>query len=131
MTKTPCPCNPNKAYEECCKKAHTFIKAAKTAEQLMRSRYSAFVMANGEYLQKSHHKSTRPSKRENKETVNWAKSVAWIKLEVLVAPETTENTERNTVKFIAYFLENGQMETIQEHSVFVKEDDTWFYLGSL
>jgi len=55
----------------------------KTAEQLMRSRYSAFVLGNVEYLQKSHHSSKRPSHKEAREIKEWATSVNWIKLEVL------------------------------------------------
>jgi len=58
-----CPCNPNKKYSDCCKKAHQDIETVQNAEALMRSRYSAFVLADIEYLQKSHHSSTRPSKR--------------------------------------------------------------------
>ncbi|WP_262914002.1 YchJ family metal-binding protein [Polaribacter sargassicola] len=59
-----CPCNPSKSYDDCCKKAHLNIHSVTTPEVLMRSRYSAFVMANIDYLQKSHHSKTRPSKRK-------------------------------------------------------------------
>ena len=59
-----------------------------TAQQLMRSRYSAFVLANGDYLMETHHSSTRPIK-EKKAIVKWAKSVQWIKLEIV---ETTKGS---------------------------------------
>jgi SEC-C motif-containing protein len=39
-----------KTYEECCKPYHTGEKHAPTAEALMRSRFSAFAIPNGEYL---------------------------------------------------------------------------------
>ena len=52
----------------------------------MRSRYSAFVLANGDYLMATHHKSTRPIK-EKKAIVKWAKSVQWLKLEILESLE--------------------------------------------
>jgi len=55
-----CPCNPNKKYSDCCKKAHQNINSVTSAEVLMRSRYSAFVLANIEYLQKSHHSLPDP-----------------------------------------------------------------------
>ncbi|WP_317132878.1 YchJ family protein [Pseudotamlana haliotis] len=101
---------------------------AKTAEQLMRSRYSAFVLANGDYLIESQHSKTRQPK-EKKAIINWAKSVQWIKLEVL---ETTkgqiEDTE-GTVTFNAYFYENGKVDVIHEKSAFVKENNLWTYLG--
>ena len=65
-------------------------------------RYSAFVFANIDYLQKSHHSSTRPSKKEKREIESWAKSVNWLKLEVL-------NSTKTTVEFKAYFMENGSI----------------------
>ncbi len=119
-----CPCNPVKLYAECCEKAHKNIAAATTAEILMRSRYSAFVIANINYLQESHHKSTRPSNSEKREILAWTKSVEWVKLEVL---KTTENT----VEFKAFFMENGAINVIHENSLFVKENDCWFYKSAL
>ncbi|RLK00414.1 YchJ family protein [Tenacibaculum discolor] len=117
-----CPCNSNKKYSDCCQKAHQNIHSVTSAEALMRSRYSAFVLANIDYLQKSHHSSTRPSKREKKEILAWTKSVNWIKLEVLHTTETT-------VEFKAFFMENGNIDVIHENSLFCKENDHWVYLG--
>ena len=117
-----CPCNPNKKYSDCCLKAHQNIHSVTSAEALMRSRYSAFVLANIDYLQKSHHSSTRPSKREKKEILAWTKSVNWLKLEVLKTTETT-------VEFKAFFMENGSIDVIHENSLFCKENDHWVYLG--
>ena len=119
-----CPCNPNNLYVDCCKKAHQNIYAATSPEILMRSRYSAFVLANIDYLQKSHHSLTRPSKLEKKEIETWTKSVEWIKLEVL---KTTENT----VEFKAYFYENNSLNMIHENSFFEKENNHWVYKKAL
>ncbi|MEE3999218.1 YchJ family metal-binding protein [Tenacibaculum sp. FZY0031] len=117
-----CPCNPAILYSECCAKAHQNIYSVTSAEALMRSRYSAFVLANIDYLQKSHHSSTRPAKREKKEILTWTKSVNWLKLEVLQSTETT-------VEFNAFFMENGSIDVIHENSVFCKENDHWVYWG--
>jgi SEC-C motif-containing protein len=119
-----CPCHPSKLYENCCKKAHEDISSVVSPEVLMRSRYSAFVLANINYLQQSHHSSTRPSKLEKREILAWTKSVVWIKLEVL------KNTE-NTVEFKAYFRENGNLNFIHENSLFVKENGHWVYKSAL
>lgn len=125
-----CPCNPLKKYSECCKIAHDNINNVITAEQLMRSRYSAFVLANINYLQKSHHSSTRPSKKEKKEILSWTKSVNWIKLEVLNSTQGLVNNTTGTVSFKAYFLENGSMNIIEENSSFCKENNHWVYLAA-
>ena len=119
-----CPCNPNKKYSDCCQKAYQNINSVTSAEQLMRSRYSAFVLAKIDYLQISHHISTRPSKKEKKEILKWTKSVDWLLLEVL-------NATINTVEFKAFFMENGKIDVIHENSSFIKEKNYWVYLSAL
>ena len=118
-----CPCNPNRLYKDCCQKAHKNIKKVISAEQLMRSRYSAFVLADIKYLNKSHHSSTRPSEKEYKELELWARSVRWVKLEIL-------NSKEYFVEFKATFIENGSFDIIQENSVFCKENNYWVYLNA-
>ncbi len=123
-----CYCGNLKPYTDCCEKAHKNIHEAKTAEQLMRSRYSAFVLANGDYLMQSHHTTTRPLK-EKKSIVKWAKSVQWIKLDVLETSEGTSTDNEGTVTFNAYYYQNGKVDVIHETSKFVKENKHWSYLG--
>ena len=118
-----CPCNPNKLYKDCCKKAHKDITTVNSAEQLMRSRYSAFVLANIKYLHKSHHSSTRLSKKEYKELEKWTKSVKWNNLEVV-------NSSENMIEFKASFIENGSFDLIHESSIFCKENNYWVYLNA-
>ncbi|MBU2926857.1 YchJ family protein [Winogradskyella psychrotolerans] len=123
-----CHCGNTETYQECCEVFHRNNGKTDTAEQLMRSRYSAFVLANGDYLMVTHHSSTRPTK-DKKAIVKWAKSVQWIRLEVLETTNGTEIDNKGTVTFNAYFFENGNVEVIHEKSAFVKENGHWFYLG--
>lgn len=123
-----CYCGNNKSYKACCEVFHLNNGKTETAEQLMRSRYSAFVLANGDYLMQTHHKSTRPIK-EKKAIVKWAKSVQWIKLEILDTTTGLKSHNKGTVTFNAYFYENGKVDVIHEKSAFVKEDKQWYYLG--
>lgn len=123
-----CYCGSLKTFVNCCEKVHKNLAEAKTAEQLMRSRYSAFVVANGDYLMASHHTKTR-SLKEKKSIVSWAKSVQWIKLEILKTTKGSLNDSEGTVTFNAYFYEGGNVEIIHEKSAFIKEDSNWKYLG--
>ena len=123
-----CYCGNDIPYSQCCEKIHLDIKKATTAEQLMRSRYSAFVKADGDYLIQSHHSSTRPIKEKNN-IIKWANSVQWIKLEVLETSEGKANNTNGTVTFNAYFYENGKVEVIHEKSAFLIENNHWTYLG--
>lgn len=123
-----CPCGSTTKYTNCCETAHKDLTTVETAEQLMRSRYSAFTMANGDYLMKSHHSSTRPTK-EKKAIENWAKSVNWIRLEVLEISQGRPTDEKGTVTFNAYYFENGEVAIIHEKSAFARENGIWVYLG--
>lgn len=123
-----CPCGNSKSYLDCCAIAHKNIAAVNTAEQLMRSRYTAFTMANGDYLMESHHSTTRPLK-EKKAIETWAKSVSWIRLEILQTSLGNENDTKGIVSFNAYYFENGKVNVIHEKSAFVKENGYWVYLG--
>lgn len=123
-----CYCGNNISYSQCCEKVHKNITEALTAEQLMRSRYSAFVLANGDYLMRSHHSSTR-SLKEKKSIIEWAKSVQWIKLEVLETSKGKAEDTEGTVTFNAYFYDKGSVEVIHETSAFLKETNHWTYLG--
>ncbi|KKL28906.1 hypothetical protein LCGC14_2370490, partial [marine sediment metagenome] len=51
----PCPCCSNQTYQKCCQKLHNGDLTAASAEQLMRSRYSAFVVGDIGYLIKTLH----------------------------------------------------------------------------
>lgn len=123
-----CPCGSFKKYNECCAIAHSNISLVKTAEQLMRSRYTAFTMANGTYLMKSHHSTTRPVK-DQKAIEDWAKSINWIRLDVVSTTKGKQEDKKGTVTFNAYYLEKGKVQVIHEKSDFVKENGIWLYLG--
>lgn len=123
-----CYCGSLKNYSDCCETAHKDHKQAITAEQLMRSRYSAFVLADGAYLMHTHHASTRPIK-EKKAIVKWAKSVQWLKLEIIKTSKGQRKDTHGTVTFNAYFYDQGQMDVIHEKSAFVKENHAWYYVG--
>ncbi len=44
------PCGSLKKYKKCCKPFHDKITFPKTALELMKSRYSAFAVANSDYI---------------------------------------------------------------------------------
>jgi len=126
-----CPCGSKKEYNNCCGIAHNNIHDVETAEQLMRSRYTAFCLADGDYLHKSHHSSTRPRKSERNEIVKWAKSVTWVKLEIIESTEGKQGDDFGTVEFKAYYLENGIPAIIHENSTFRKENNHWVYFDGI
>jgi len=130
LYKQNCSCGSDNLYGDCCAIAHKNITLVTTAEQLMRSRYTAYVLGDIEYLMKSHHSSTCPVK-EKKEILKWTKSVKWLRLEVLITTKGGIDDTMGTVEFKAYFEENGVVAVIHENSKFSHENEHWVYLGEL
>ena len=117
-----CPCCSGKLYEECCELFHSKKEFPKTAEELMRSRYAAFAIPNGDYLWET----TLPNKRKfhhKTELENWGKENTWTKLEIIKSSE-------KEVEFKAYFTDKfGQENIHHERSTFKKVDKKWYYVS--
>jgi len=125
-----CPCNQLRNYEECCGKIHQLIFNAQTAEELMRSRYSAFVLDKMDYLKLSHARSTVHTFNFSSVSI-WTKSVKWFKLEILLIQNGNKNDSTGFVEFKAYYEENSTLNHIHGKSRFIKEDQHWVYLDEL
>jgi SEC-C motif domain protein len=123
-----CPCCLDELYTSCCGRIHSNIHLAKNALELMRSRYVAFVYQNGDFLEDSHHPLTR-SNFSKRKTMQWAKSVQWLKLEIISFNEL--DLLNATVSFKAYFIENFKIDCIYEHSRFTKDLGYWTYMDYL
>jgi SEC-C motif-containing protein len=125
-----CPCGSDNLSEECCQPIIAGTKEATTAEELMRSRYVAFTIAEVNYLMRSHHSKTRPI-RDKKSIERWAKSVQWMGLVVINTEEGKETDQRGFVEFRALYLENGELQQIHEKSLFEREKGKWVYVSGV
>lgn len=128
--KLSCPCGSSLPYSSCCEAIHNQPKLAATAEQLMRSRYSAFTLGNTDYLLRTHH----PSKRSDNEKVELEESMAhcqWTGLTVLACHQGLAGDCSGRVEFIANYLDNQQPQSLHEISQFCYEDEQWFYLDGI
>lgn len=96
----------------------------------MRSRYTAFTMANVDYLMQSHFSETRPLK-ESKSIEKWAKSVQWIGLVILNSQAGGVNDDIGYVEFRAVYMEEGQLQQIHEKSLFKRENRKWVYVSGV
>ncbi len=121
----PCPCGSNLPYEECCGPVIRGDRAALTAEQLMRSRYSAYVMKEIAYLQTSLHPDHRADFNE-KSTREWAERSEWHKLDILATSGGGPDDEEGKVEFIVEFSDSGTKHDHHERSTFRKVDNTWY-----
>lgn len=119
---TLCPCGKGKDYSDCCAPYH-LGEAAPTAEALMRSRYSAYVLGLEPYLLTTWHTSTRPSSLE----LDSSPQPQWLGLTVKAHTPASEG-ETATVEFVARYKVNGRAERLHEISNFVCEAGRWFYV---
>jgi SEC-C motif-containing protein len=122
-----CPCGKTIPYLKCCGKIHKDMMNAVTAEDLMRSRYTAYTLADGNFLMKSHYSKTRPI-QDKKEIVEWSKSVKWLRLEILNQTLGQTKDHSGTVEFKAYFMDEGEIDMIHENSKFIRENGHWIYV---
>lgn len=123
-----CPCGglpAGAAYQRCCEPYLSGAANAPDAERLMRSRYTAFSLANTAYLLASWHPSTRPE-RLNLEPPGAPHGTRWLGLTVHCHERTDAN--HAIVEFTARFREAGKAQRLHETSRFVQEAGRWFYV---
>jgi SEC-C motif domain protein len=121
-----CPCGSSIHYNDCCRAFHQGQKIPETAELLMRSRYSAYVKNNKDYLLKTWHQSTRPDAKEFELDSN--SEFRWLELEIIKTEAGTGDDTEGLVHFQATYRFQGKLGKMQEASKFVKEDGEWFYI---
>lgn len=127
-TSISCPCGRTDAkrrpvaYAACCGAYvnHVDATSAPSAEDLMRSRYSAFVHERADYLLATWHASTRPA------SLDFDAGAKWLGLDVRDHRMTGDHTAE--VTFVArYRLPSGAVR-MHERSRFVCENGRWFYV---
>lgn len=112
-------------FGECCKPFLSGTADAPTAVQLMRSRYTAFVVGDVAHLLATWHPSTRPEHLELDPTVRW------LRLDVLRRERGGPLDRDGIVEFRAIHRQDGERGELHEVSAFVREHGHWFYVSAL
>mgnify|MGYP006386269739 CR=1 FL=1 len=119
-----CPCCSELEYAQCCQPYHLQKTFPTTAEALMRSRYAAYAIPNGNYLIDT----TYPTKRHEHDADDmqeWGEINTWDKLEIVATPAT------NQVEFKAFYTNaDGESQLHHELSTFKKKNNRWYYYSS-
>jgi SEC-C motif-containing protein len=92
----------------------------------MRSRYSAFVKSEIDYL----HDTIPPEQQKEfnyQETADWSKNSQWEGLDILNTSEGGPDDETGTVEFVAHFQENGKKVEHHELARFDKINGRWYF----
>lgn len=124
-TTALCPCQSTKNYEDCCGRFHHHNTLPETAEQLMHSRYTAYVLKNIPYIVET----TVPSQQKllaTQDLQDWADNTQWLGLQILKTEILTK--QHSAVEFQAIFQSEKGEQVHQERSIFVKIDGRWYFV---
>jgi SEC-C motif-containing protein len=124
----PCPCGRLDArqrplpFARCCGRflADFARTPAPDAETLMRSRYSAFVLQDVEYLLATWHASHRPPE------LSFEPGIKWLGLEIRAHRQV--DPSHAEVEFLARSRIGGRAHRLHERSRFVREEARWYYV---
>ena len=89
----------------------------------MRARYTAYHLANSEFLASTWHPGSRPKKINLKED----SGVSWLKLEIIRIEQGGATDKLGVIEFRAFYEIEGKTGHLHETSNFVKEDNHWYY----
>ncbi|MBU5617224.1 YchJ family protein [Psychrobacter sp. TAE2020] len=124
------------AYSDCCQPYHDAVDEnnsddpntvkADSAERLMRTRYSAFVLQKADYIVKT----TVPAQQtllDIKDIESWAQETDWAGLEIVKhLPKLGKGHAQ--VEFKAYYNSAEGIKAHHELSSFVRIDERWYFL---
>ncbi len=125
--KTVCPCGSKKEYKECCEPVIKGKNPAKTAEALMRARYSSYAKHEIDFIVASCLNNDKDSEIDHEETRKWSEKSDWLGLSILRTEKGQENDTTGIVEFTATYSQKGLKEVHKEKANFEKKDGQWYY----
>ncbi|MCD2441896.1 SEC-C domain-containing protein [Agromyces sp. SYSU K20354] len=117
-----CPCLSGEVFGACCGPFLGGSVHAPTAVQLMRSRYSAFVVGDAGYLLATWHPSTRPTALETDASLHW------YRLDIVRTERGGPLDISGVVEFVARYRTEGDRGELHETSRFAREGRRWYYV---
>ena len=123
---TPCPCG--SGLDACCDPILAGERRAATALELMRSRYTAYVRGNVDYLiathAPDHHTGT-----ERREIEGFTRKTLWLGLEIVATERGGAADAEGIVEFVAAGVTRGKPFRQHERSRFRRgSDGGWLYV---
>lgn len=116
-----CNCGDSRPYEACCGRYLEGTDRPQLAEQLMRSRFTAYARGNLDYVVASELNA------DPEAVSNWMKQTRFLRLRVLSAQGGPDDDE-GSVTFEADLETAGRAHTHRETSRFRKIDGNWIFI---
>ena len=114
-----CPCGSGRQYSDCCEQFISGKAMAPTAEALMRSRYSAYVEHEIDYIINTCvHRGKDDI--DYKSTRDWSEQSKWLGLKIISVEKGGVNDTEGTVEFEATYERDGLKDVHHERAKFKK-----------
>ncbi len=117
-----CYCGNLKSYLDCCGQFINNQSIPRNAEELMRSRYTAYAMGMVDYLVSTDANPNEQSIRD------WMQGTKFTALRILATEAGQAEDDRGVVSFEADYTSNGQQITHRETSLFEKRQEKWIFV---
>jgi len=128
-----CPCHSGLKYKKCCRPLHLMQKNDDPV-RLMRSRYSAYVLKNLDYIEATMHPDSKHLKdgfaKYRAGITLFAETTDFIGLEILDSELSLDDLNVGWVTFHAITANGGEDTSYIERSLFNRVDGQWLYLHS-
>jgi len=126
-----CPCHSGQKYKKCCRPLHSGQKIDDPV-RLMRSRYSAYVMHNIDYIEATMHPESQHLQDNIAEwragLYYFAEHTDFAGLEIIDSERSLDDLDTGWVTFHAILKNDGEDTSYVERSLFKKVDGQWLYL---
>ena len=128
MKTPPCPCG-GPSLARCCGPYLRGEAHPETAVALMRSRYTAYVRRNIDYLVSTH---APPGGAVDPEAIRaWAQRARWQGLTILATRAGGALDAEGEVTFEARYSADGKPGVLRERSRFARRDGRWVYVDGV
>ena len=121
-----CPCGSGDLLNACCGRYHAGAPAP-SAERLMRSRYSAYVLGLIDYLQATNLPAQQAS-LDLQAMRDWSAASTWLGLDVEHSQLLGGQPEHALVTFTARWHDQAGAHAHQERSAFVQHEGRWYFI---
>lgn len=128
--ETICPCGSGESYDQCCGKYHSGKAFVETAEELMRSRYSAYVMQCAEYIVDTTHPQKRKPRLKDDIISSWD-TIQWVRLEIIKTSQGSVEDKTGKVEFKAFYKTGEAEFVLYELSRFKRHGGRWVYFDGV
>lgn len=126
-----CFCGNQVPFSQCCQPYLENQAIPDTPEQLMRSRYTAYVTHNADYLIATWHPDCHANEWRNDIEQSFAQT-KWLPLRV-ISSSYAKNPDEGYVQFSACFIDEkvDHKRLIHERSRFLRIEKRWYYIDGI